>query len=77
MATSLGLVGYVKNTDRGTVVGVAQGKQEAVDTFKHWLAHTGSPQSQIERMEVHQENEIPELTFSSFEIIRKPKPTSQ
>ncbi len=40
-AQELGLVGWVKNTKAGTVVGSAQGAKEQMDKFKTWLMTKG------------------------------------
>ncbi|XP_022706446.1 acylphosphatase-1-like isoform X1 [Varroa jacobsoni] len=67
-ATSLGVVGWIRNTSRDTVEGEIQGPAEAFDKMKIWLRTTGSPQSQIDNAEFTNEKDIPELQFNSFEI---------
>eukprot|EP00741_Cyanophora_paradoxa_P017225 tig00020961_g16637.t1 len=42
-AQELGVVGYVQNTSRGTVEGVAQGPHDALAALESWLANEGSP----------------------------------
>lgn len=72
-ATSLGLVGHVRNVrGTGAVSGVLQGPAPSVARMKAWLETTGSPQSRIDRVEFSEEREIPRLEFDSFEI----RPTS-
>ena len=46
-ASRLGLRGWCENTKSGTVRGEAHGEAAALDKFKHWLRHTGSPKSKI------------------------------
>ncbi|KAI8823003.1 acylphosphatase-1-like protein [Fimicolochytrium jonesii] len=68
-ATRLGIVGWVRNTDRGTVEGVGQGTKgpvDALETFKQDLKK-GSPQSTVERVDIKEENPIDAVTFPDFE----------
>jgi acylphosphatase len=46
-AKSLGLVGWVKNTIKGSVQGEAEGSRHEIDQLKHWLRFVGSPASTI------------------------------
>lgn len=66
--TKLKLVGWVMNTQQGTVVGQVQGKEDCVKKMKEWLKKTGSPKSKIDRCEFKSEKEIQKLEFSLFEI---------
>jgi acylphosphatase len=66
-ATKLKLVGWVMNTQRGTVEGTIQGKEDAVKKMKEWLSKTGSPQSKIERAEFRNERELTGLEYKDFE----------
>uniref|UniRef100_A0A8C4ZK55 Acylphosphatase n=1 Tax=Gadus morhua TaxID=8049 RepID=A0A8C4ZK55_GADMO len=43
----LGLVGWVRNTEAGTVEGQLQGPGSKVAEMQSWLRTTGSPQSKI------------------------------
>ena len=67
-ASKLQLVGWVMNTEKGTVTGQIQGKEEAVKKMKEWLKKTGSPKSKIEKAEFRTEKEITKLEFTSFEF---------
>ena len=67
-AAKLQLVGWVMNTEKGTVIGQIQGKEEAVKKMKEWLKKSGSPKSKIERAEFKSEKEVPQLEFTSFEF---------
>ena len=46
-AAKLGLRGWCENTAAGTVRGEAHGDASALENFKHWLRHKGSPKSKI------------------------------
>lgn len=69
-AKRLELVGTVRNTDRGTVVGVMQGSAHRIEAMKVWLRETGSPMSKIERAVFTYERDIESLEFSDFQVIR-------
>ena len=69
-AQRLGLVGTVRNTQRGTVEGVIQGSAESVDAMKVWLRETGSPKSRIDGAAFSEEKEIDTPFFHEFQIIR-------
>uniref|UniRef100_A0A0V0J2C9 Acylphosphatase n=2 Tax=Schistocephalus solidus TaxID=70667 RepID=A0A0V0J2C9_SCHSO len=64
------IVGWVKNTSTGTVVGIAEGPDAKMDLFKNWLKTTGSPKSRIQKCDIRKEHSISALSFSSFDIIR-------
>ncbi|XP_017316590.1 acylphosphatase-2 [Ictalurus punctatus] len=63
---SLGLVGWVKNTNKGTVVGQVQGPRHLVNEMKVWLSKEGSPSSRITRAVFKNEKVIPKLELSGF-----------
>ncbi|TPP58605.1 Acylphosphatase [Fasciola gigantica] len=65
-----GLVGWVMNTEKGTVCGIFEGNTDAVNLFKNWLSKTGSPKSRIERLEIKSEKPIDTRQFSDFTIRR-------
>lgn len=67
-AEALKLVGWVRNTPRGTVEGVAQGQTSGIEEFKHFLQYEGSPQSKIEKTTFSDEKDISELEFEKFEV---------
>lgn len=64
----LSLVGWVMNTEKGSVQGQMQGKEEAVKKMKDWLKKTGSPKSRIDRVEFKNEIAINKLSFSAFDV---------
>ncbi|XP_027030352.1 acylphosphatase-2-like [Tachysurus fulvidraco] len=63
---NLGLVGWVKNTNKGTVVGQVQGPRNLVKEMKVWLSKEGSPSSRITRAVFKNEKSIPKLELSGF-----------
>ncbi|ESO12881.1 hypothetical protein HELRODRAFT_62661 [Helobdella robusta] len=69
-AKALRLVGWVKNEDDGTVVGVIQGKESSVEKMKDWLSKEGSPKSSINKCEFRNEKTIREFDFDEF-IVKK------
>ncbi|CAG8621704.1 2201_t:CDS:2, partial [Paraglomus brasilianum] len=66
-AVELGLVGWVRNTDTGTVEGVAQGEKDKIDPFKYWLQYKGSPHSRIDKANFKL-SEIVRLEFEDFSV---------
>ncbi|KAM6915961.1 acylphosphatase-2-like [Xenentodon cancila] len=62
----LGLVGWVKNTFRGTVVGQVQGPADMVEEMKVWLSKEGSPTSRITRASFTNQRTIDKLELSGF-----------
>lgn len=67
-ATNLGLVGYCRNTRRGTVQGRIQGLDSSILLMKQWLTTTGSPLSRIDTCIFSNEKEISFPDYESFEI---------
>ncbi len=68
-ATKYGLVGWVQNTRKGTVIGTVQGPEKNVEKMKTWLASKGSPKSQIIKCDFKNEHTIQSLEFSKFAAI--------
>ncbi|XP_028278661.1 acylphosphatase-2-like [Parambassis ranga] len=62
----LGLVGWVKNTFSGTVVGQVQGPADMVGEMKVWLSKEGSPTSRITRASFSNQRSIDKLELSGF-----------
>ncbi|KAK5610213.1 hypothetical protein CRENBAI_009340 [Crenichthys baileyi] len=62
----LGLVGWVKNTSRGTVVGQVQGPADMVEEMKVWLSKEGSPTSRITKAKFTNQKAIDKVEFSGF-----------
>uniref|UniRef100_A0ABK0LCW6 acylphosphatase n=1 Tax=Rattus norvegicus TaxID=10116 RepID=A0ABK0LCW6_RAT len=67
-AKKRGLVGWVKNTSKGTVTGQVQGPEEKVNSMKSWLSKVGSPSSRIDRADFSNEKTISKLEYSNFSI---------
>ncbi|KAM9363235.1 acylphosphatase-2-like [Symphorus nematophorus] len=63
---SLGLVGWVKNTRQGTVIGQIQGPVDKVKEMKSWLQNVGSPSSRIDRAVFSNEREVSKLELHGF-----------
>ncbi|KAM4730088.1 acylphosphatase-2-like [Anableps anableps] len=63
----LGLVGWVKNTSSGTVVGQVQGPADMVEEMKVWLRTEGSPSSRITRAKFTNQKPIQKVEFSGFQ----------
>ncbi|KAL3874062.1 hypothetical protein ACJMK2_037126 [Sinanodonta woodiana] len=69
-ASELGLVGWVKNTASGTVVGQVQGLPDKVSVMKTWLQKKGSPKSKIERCVFSKEEAVEKLTHKDFQVVK-------
>ncbi|XP_040479418.1 acylphosphatase-2 isoform X4 [Ursus maritimus] len=67
-AKKQGVVGWVKNTSKGTVTGQLQGPEEKVDSMMTWLSRVGSPSSRIDRTNFSNEKIISKLQYSNFSI---------
>ncbi|CAD8159012.1 unnamed protein product [Paramecium octaurelia] len=67
-AQELDLVGWVQNTKKGTVIGIAQGRR--TNELKEWLQNTGSPKSIIKKTEFKNDKIIDELEYDQFDIIK-------
>ncbi|MEJ1269544.1 acylphosphatase 1 erythrocyte (common) type [Cricetulus griseus] len=66
----LGLVGWVQNTDRGTVKGQLQGPISKVRPMQEWLQRRGSPKSHIDRANFNNEKVISKLDYADFQIVK-------
>ncbi|XP_060939155.1 acylphosphatase-1 [Limanda limanda] len=66
----LGLVGWVQNTDSGTVQGQLQGPRSKVKEMQEWLKSTGSPKSRISKAEFKNKKTVQSLEHSSFSIVK-------
>ncbi|KAM7155048.1 acylphosphatase-1 isoform 6-T7 [Molossus nigricans] len=66
----LGLVGWVQNTDQGTVQGQLQGPISKVRHMQEWLETKGSPKSHIDRANFSNEKVILKLDYSDFQIVK-------
>lgn len=66
-ARQLGLVGWVRNVDDGSVEAVAEGPHEALESFLAWCRR-GPPAARVDDVEVR--TLAPEGQFDSFEVRR-------
>ncbi|XP_051833551.1 acylphosphatase-1 isoform X2 [Antechinus flavipes] len=66
----LGVVGWVQNTDQGTVQGQIQGPTVQVRVMQEWLKTKGSPKSRIDKAKFHNERVIPKLEYKDFQIVK-------
>ena len=70
-ASDLGLRGWVRNHEDGTrVVGEAEGPAPAIESYRHWLQHTGSPKSAITGASFVEEREVAAFTHGDFAVRR-------
>ncbi|PAA74883.1 hypothetical protein BOX15_Mlig014418g2, partial [Macrostomum lignano] len=67
-ARRLGLVGYVLNTEHGTVLGEACGPAPHLEEFKRWLRTKGSPKSRIDKAVFTDEGPSTDCPFADFTI---------
>jgi len=66
-AKALGLVGWVANSRRGTVVGECQGPKFQLQDMKVWLSSEGSPSSRIDCADFKDERDMETLEYQIFE----------
>jgi len=72
-ARELGLQGWVANSARGTVVGVATGgSADARRAFRRWLEAEGSPASRVDRVEVSETTAAATATEQCATFERRP-----
>ncbi|XP_059947584.1 acylphosphatase-1-like [Mesoplodon densirostris] len=62
----LRLVGWLQNTDQGTVQGQLQGPTSKVHHMQEWLETRGSPKSHTDRASFNNEKVILKLDYSDF-----------
>jgi len=70
VAHDTGVVGWVANDTTGDVVGVAQGEEGALSTFKKAL-YTGPPLAKVQGVRIENERELDALEYDVFEVRRK------
>ena len=73
-ARSLGLRGWVANTQQGTVRGEAVGGREAVEQLKRFVEKEGSPASRIDRVTTAVRDDVAEAEhahLTSFDVRRE------
>ena len=69
-AMKLKLRGWCENTRAGTVRGEVAGDAAALEKFKHWLQHKGSPKSRIEKAEFGTSSKGASELQSPFAIVK-------
>jgi acylphosphatase len=69
-AAKLQLIGWVKNTENGSVQGHMEGEQSNIMKMKSWLRTKGSPKSKIDKATFSNENLITKLNGQDFNVIR-------
>ena len=67
-AKSLGVRGWIRNTEKRTVQGVLEGENGIIETMKNWLRREGSPSSRIDQAVFKNEREIQEYSFTKFSV---------
>ena len=67
-ANSLGVRGWIRNTEKRTVQGELEGTTDILATMKEWLRKEGSPSSRIDQANFRNEKEIAQYTFTGFSI---------
>eukprot|EP00037_Helgoeca_nana_P006217 m.57560 g.57560 ORF g.57560 m.57560 type:complete len:204 (-) comp17108_c0_seq1:742-1353(-) len=71
-AERLGVVGWVKNSELGTVVGRAAGPARSMALFRKWLQTRGSPSASISRAEFTNEHVVVTAPFKRFKVDKTP-----
>ena len=69
-ATKLKLVGWVKNTESGSVQGHMEGPKHDVMTMKTWLKTKGSPKSKITKANFTNETTISQTSGQGFTVVK-------
>lgn len=70
-AEKLNIKGFVKNTDRNTVIGRAESdRKDCLEKFKNFLCNIGSPSSRIDKCVITNEQELSSYTTNLFVIRR-------
>ena len=67
-ANSLGVSGWIRNTERRTVRGELEGTVDMLAIMKEWFRNEGSPRSRIDRAIFRNEKEIEQYTFKGFYV---------
>jgi acylphosphatase len=69
MARSLGLKGWVRNTRKGTILGMMQGEKERVDELAMWLKCQGAPGSKVANVFFNNWTIIDGHDFRDFRVL--------
>ncbi|XP_017848039.1 acylphosphatase-2 [Drosophila busckii] len=65
-AIKLGVRGYCRNTQEGTVKGIIQGHVKSFEAMRLWLKHTGSPTSRIDKVVFGDLETLEEFSYAGF-----------
>ncbi|XP_014218618.1 acylphosphatase-2 [Copidosoma floridanum] len=68
LCLKLGIVGWVKNSRNGTILGKMQGPQAVVDQMAEWLSTKGSPDSEIHHTEFRDLCCVTKRGYKGFEV---------
>ncbi|XP_058803199.1 acylphosphatase-2-like [Phymastichus coffea] len=68
LCQQLGIVGWVKNTRAGTILGKMQGPQALVDQMANWLSTVGSPDSNIHHCEFRDLCSVAKPGYKGFQV---------
>uniref|UniRef100_A0A8D1WSC1 Acylphosphatase n=1 Tax=Sus scrofa TaxID=9823 RepID=A0A8D1WSC1_PIG len=67
-ARKIGVVGWVKNTSKGTVTGQVQGPEEKVNSMKEWISHLGRPSKRIDQTTFSSRGDVFKLLQFNFSL---------
>ncbi|XP_063537139.1 acylphosphatase-2-like [Cydia strobilella] len=68
IAETIGIVGWVKNSKQGTIVGKIQGVKPLMDQMTEWLSTVGSPGSKIQKCDLTNSQQLARLDYHDFTI---------
>ncbi|XP_073948934.1 acylphosphatase-2 [Choristoneura fumiferana] len=68
IAETIGIVGWVKNSKNGTIVGKIQGVKTTMDQMVDWLSTTGSPGCKIDKCDLTNKEYLARLDYTNFSI---------
>uniref|UniRef100_A0A8D1FW40 Acylphosphatase n=1 Tax=Sus scrofa TaxID=9823 RepID=A0A8D1FW40_PIG len=68
-ARKIGVVGWVKNTSKGTVTGQVQGPEEKVNSMKEWISHLGRPSKRAMVTKCTNERTIGKYNHDQFSFL--------
>ncbi|KAF2897803.1 hypothetical protein ILUMI_08390 [Ignelater luminosus] len=67
-AEQLGVTGWVKNSKKGTILGMVQGFKPNVEALITWLSNKGSPGCQIEHCDLTNWQTLARPEYRGFSI---------
>ncbi|XP_063627993.1 acylphosphatase-2-like [Cydia splendana] len=68
IAETIGIVGWVKNSKQGTIVGKIQGVKPLMDQMIEWLSTVGSPGCKIQKCDLTNSQQLARLDYHDFTI---------